>query len=73
MGDSLIEQLRQVGVVLGLEKFENKQESEIVVVQNLMAALDLQGAVFSWDSLHCQKKPDVPTKASVADMHDSWY
>lgn len=45
------------GVVLGLEKFENKQESEIVVVQNLIAALALQGAVFSLNSLHCQKKP----------------
>lgn len=44
------------GLVLGIEKFENKQESEIVIVQNLIAALDLKDAVFSFDSLHCQKK-----------------
>lgn len=44
------------GLVLGMEKFDNKEDSEIQVVQNLMAALDIKGAVFSFDSLHCQKK-----------------
>jgi DDE_Tnp_1-associated len=44
------------GLVLGMEKFENKSESEIQVVQHLIAALDLKDAVFSFDSLHCQKK-----------------
>nr|MDZ8038351.1 ISAs1 family transposase [Nostoc sp. CreGUA01] len=44
------------GLVLGIEKFENKDKSEIQVVQNLIAALDIKGAVFSFDSLHCQKK-----------------
>jgi hypothetical protein len=43
-------------LVLGMQKLENKQESEIVTVQNLIAALDIKGAVFSLDSLHCQKK-----------------
>ncbi|MEI2581243.1 ISAs1 family transposase [Scytonema sp. PRP1] len=44
------------GLVLGMQKFDNKKESEIVIVQNLIAALDIKGAVFSFDSLHCQKK-----------------
>lgn len=44
------------GLVLGMEKLENKKESEIITVQNLIAALDIKGAVFSLDSLHCQKK-----------------
>ncbi|MBW4499837.1 MAG: ISAs1 family transposase [Scytonema hyalinum WJT4-NPBG1] len=44
------------GLVLGMEKFENKEESEIITVQNLIAALDIKDAVFSFDSLHCQKK-----------------
>nr|WP_026736524.1 ISAs1 family transposase [Fischerella sp. PCC 9605] len=44
------------GLVLGMEKLENKQSSEIQTVQNLIAALEIKGAVFSLDSLHCQKK-----------------
>ncbi|MBP5976890.1 hypothetical protein HW132_30250 [Brasilonema sp. CT11] len=44
------------GLVVGMEKFENQQKSEIQVVQDLITALDLQGVVFSFDSLHCQKK-----------------
>ncbi len=44
------------GLVVGMEKLENKQQSEIVTVQNLIAALDIKGAVLSLDSLHCQKK-----------------
>lgn len=44
------------GLVLGLDKFENKKGSEINTVQNLIAALDIEGAVFSLDALHCQKK-----------------
>lgn len=46
----------QRGLVLGMEKLENKEESEIATVQNLIAALDIKGAVFSFDSLHCQNK-----------------
>ncbi len=44
------------GLVLGISKLENKSESEIVTVQNLIAALEIKDAVFSLDSLHCQKK-----------------
>jgi len=39
-----------------MEEIQNKEEREIVVVQNLIAALELKNAVFSFDSLHCQKK-----------------
>jgi hypothetical protein len=46
----------QRGLVLGMDKFDNKKESEIVIVQNLITTLDLKGVVFSFDSLHCQKK-----------------
>lgn len=44
------------GLVFGMEKLENKSESEIQVVQHLIDALNIKGAVFSFDSLHCQKK-----------------
>lgn len=44
------------GLVLGLDKLENKKGSEITTVQNLIATLDIEGVVFSLDALHCQKK-----------------
>jgi hypothetical protein len=44
------------GQVLSLDKLENKKSSEIATVQNLVAALDIEGMVFSLDALHCQKK-----------------
>ena len=44
------------GLVVGMDKFENQQKSEIQVVQELITALGLEGVVFSFDSLHCQKK-----------------
>ncbi len=44
------------GLVLSMDKLENKRESEITAVQELLSVLDIQGAVFSLDSLHCQKK-----------------
>jgi hypothetical protein len=47
---------RKRGLVLGMSKLENKSESEILTVQNLIVALDIKDAVFSLDSLHCQKK-----------------
>lgn len=47
---------RKKGLVIGMDKFESKEESEIQVVQNLIATLDIKGVVFSFDSLHCQKK-----------------
>lgn len=44
------------GLVLAMDKLENKHSSEITTVQQLLKVLDIKGAVFSLDSLHCQKK-----------------
>lgn len=44
------------GLVFSLGKLENKKGSEISTVQNLIAALDIEGVVFSLDALHCKKK-----------------
>jgi hypothetical protein len=44
------------GVAIALQQFHNKESSEIAVVQALLATLKLQGVVFTFDSLHCQKK-----------------
>lgn len=44
------------GLVVGMKKFESKQESEIKIVQDLITGLDLTGIVLTFDSLHCQKK-----------------
>lgn len=41
--------------ILALGKLENKKESQIRVVKNLIKMLDLQGVVFSLDALDCQK------------------
>jgi hypothetical protein len=46
----------QRGEVLGLQVMENKTESEINVVRELIELLDLSGVVFTMDALHCQKK-----------------
>ena len=44
-------------LVLGVKMMENKLESEINVVRDLIELLDLTGVVFTFDALHCQKKP----------------
>lgn len=44
------------GVVVALQQFENKAESEQKVVQHLLATLHLEGVVFTLDALHTQKK-----------------
>lgn len=46
----------QRGIVLHCGKIENKKESEIPKVQELIKALDVQGEIFTLDALHCQKK-----------------
>ncbi len=43
------------GQVLRTAKVENNKCSKIPTVKYLIEALDLTGAVFSLDSLHCQK------------------
>jgi hypothetical protein len=54
------------GEVLGIKIMENKKESEITVVRDLLVLLDLKNVVFTMDALHCQKKPSPPL--SVAEM-----
>ncbi len=44
-------------LVLAVKMMENKHESEINVVRELIELLDLTGVVFTFDALHCQKKP----------------
>lgn len=44
-------------LVLAQKSFENKAESEIHLVEQLLAQLALTGVVVSMDALHCQKKP----------------
>lgn len=46
----------RTGIAIALEQFRNKESSEIAVVQSLLSALKLEGVVFTFDSLHCQKK-----------------
>jgi hypothetical protein len=47
----------QQRVALAQRGFENKEESEIQVVEQLLQELGLTGVVVSMDALHCQKKP----------------
>jgi hypothetical protein len=44
------------GAAIALKQFHNKQSSEIAIVQALLATLKLEGVVFTFDALHCQKK-----------------
>jgi hypothetical protein len=44
------------GIVVGMSSWLSNEKSEIIVVQNLLKALRLEGVVFSLDALHCQKK-----------------
>lgn len=46
----------RMGVAIALEQFHNKENSEIAVVQTLLSTLELEGVIFTLDSLHCQKK-----------------
>lgn len=51
----------QRGEILGLKVMENKKESEINLVRELIELLDLSGVVFTMDALHCQKKRFLPS------------
>jgi hypothetical protein len=46
----------QRGIVPACKKTENRKESEIPKVQELIKALDVSGEIFTPDALHCQKK-----------------
>ena len=52
-------------LVLGVLMMENKEESEINVVRDLIELLDLTGVVFTFDALHCQKKLFKPSSNQV--------
>ena len=52
------------GQILGVKVMENKKQSEIAAVQELLELLDLKGVVFTMDALHCQKKLS-PQSSSV--------
>lgn len=43
------------GLVLHLEKMENKTDSEIRLVQDIIKATPWQNQIFTLDALHCQK------------------
>jgi predicted transposase YbfD/YdcC len=47
---------QQQGVVVATAIMENKKESEICVIQQLLVQLNLENHVFTMDALHCQKK-----------------
>ncbi len=47
---------------------ENKLESEISVVRDLIELLDLTGVVFTFDALHCQKK----TLSAIAESGNDY-
>ncbi len=50
---------------------ENKHESEINVVRELIELLDLTGVVFTFDALDCQKKPYQRSRARSASRRAS--
>jgi hypothetical protein len=43
-------------LVIAQTDYQNKLESEISVVQNLLETLELSGVTVTFDALHCQKK-----------------
>lgn len=47
---------QQQGTVVATAIMENKAESEINVIQQLLSQLQLQNHLFTLDALHCQKK-----------------
>lgn len=47
--------VQQHGWVMAQESFHNGEQSEIVVVRQLIEHLDIKGAWYTLDALHCQK------------------
>ena len=56
------------GEILGVKVMENKKQSEIVAVQDLLESLDLKGVVLTMDALHCQKKLLVRSSTVVTTI-----
>jgi hypothetical protein len=46
---------QEQGVVVGIAIMDNKKESEIGVIQQLISQLKLENHIFTLDALHCQK------------------
>lgn len=44
------------GLVVNREKFENKQDSETRIVQEILKKSQVKGKIFSFDALHCNQK-----------------
>ena len=55
------------GEILGVKVIENKKQSEIVAVQDLLELLDLKGVLFTMDALHCQKADATPRRRHKGD------
>lgn len=54
--------------VLQIGKINNKKESEIPKLKELVKMLDLEGVVFSIDALHCQKG----TTKTIIESHNDY-
>lgn len=52
---------QQQGSVLQMSAFENRHESELAVVQQLLQVLHLHDGVLTLDALHAQKKLSQPS------------
>lgn len=48
--------MNRTGIVLNVRQMDNGRQSEISVVQELIAQLTIKGVTISMDALHCQKK-----------------
>lgn len=59
---------QQQGVVVATAIMENKKESEICVIQQLLSQLKLENHVFTMDALHCQKK----TVAAIVESNNDY-
>lgn len=51
---------QEQAVVVGTAIMDNKEESEIAVIQQLISQLKLENHLFTLDALHCQKKQWQP-------------
>jgi len=51
----------KMGIVLRSNSYENKKQSEIHSVQELISQLEQKGMILTLDALHCQKKLSKPS------------
>ncbi len=60
--------MNRTGIVLMAERMNNKEQSEINTVRELIKQLKLKGIVLSMDALHCQKKRLIKLQVQGMDM-----